>query len=246
MMTRFKIYGERNCGTNYLYNLLMNNIDSEILGGTVPHYLASYPERIKDAYFSMFPRKSLGWKHGCPVHVKYLKKFCADRGIILTISKSPYAFLSSSYKRPYGMVDSTTNMTILDFLKSNCIVKGRDRIDTHQNINPIELWNIKNTRYLELNGRGLNLINIVYEELIRNPEQQIDDICRIMKIKRKQAFENIEHGTKTDESKSFDAYRDKYLNPKWNDVFDLDSLKFINENLNLETMRKLGYEIVNH
>lgn len=241
MKAQIKIYGERNCGTNYLYNLLTTNIDCNILGGTVPRYIASYPEWVKDTYFSLFSRKTLGWKHGCPVNSRHLKRFCDEGGVLLTISKSPYAFLSSSFKRPYGMVQVGKDASLIDFLKTECSLKGRDRINTNSAITPVTLWNIKNKSYLSLVSDKLKVVNITYESLIMNPEEVLNQICSDMNIDRRKKFQNIEHGTKTDINTSFSAYQEKYLNPEWDKVFDSDSLDYVNQNINLEVLNQLGY-----
>ena len=242
-MSNIKIYGERNCGTNYLYSLLEKNTESHIMGGTVPSYIGSASESLKDLYFKFFKYQSLGWKHGFPAKKSLLERYSRNKNLlVITISKSPYAFLTSSYKRPYGMVNHKAP-DFLKFLQSNCAFNGKDNCLEKRNITPIELWNLKNKEYLRLNEYNINCVNLCYENLIANPQVLQQTLEGFSFIKCRTVFENIKSGTKTDVSVSFENYQEKYLKPKWEEQMNQECLDLINSKVDVKLMDALGYKV---
>lgn len=240
MKNYIKIYGERNCGTNYLYSLLAANLDCTILGGTVPSYFRSLPDRLKDTYFTCSKNKSLGWKHGFPVADVYFNQFAKKRNLlVITITKSPYAFLNSSYKRPYGMLKNNVE-SFSEFLRADCDLKGRENYRGNP-ITPLELWNKKNRAYLDLAKLNINCINLTYEGLLQNPKQLISDLNQDYGFDLISEFKNIEQGTKIDSNKSFQSYKEKYLNPAWEGVMTHDDIQYINSIIDTSVMDDLGY-----
>jgi len=68
-MKKIKIFGERNCGTNYLRELIIANIEAELLEGGVPVKKGIMKSSIIfDRLFDLLHKDFLGWKHSFPNH----------------------------------------------------------------------------------------------------------------------------------------------------------------------------------
>ncbi|MEM9164412.1 MAG: hypothetical protein AAGC54_15255, partial [Cyanobacteria bacterium P01_F01_bin.4] len=85
------------------------NLDVHELPGSVPKpidTMRSRPiikETLKDLYFATTFRHNLGWKHAFVKANRVLKASdqLAIRPAFITITKNPYSWLLSLYKRPY-------------------------------------------------------------------------------------------------------------------------------------------------
>lgn len=178
---KIKIYGERNCGTNYLEKLIEKNLKVDILKfktnwwSTILVKLIKY-DFIQDALWQLQLKKTLGWKHGCPP-VKAIKSFNSNSLVIVTITKNPYTFLHSLYKNPYHIKGSkSTNFS--NFIQQNWRTRNRDLCKKKNLESPLELWNIKNKSYTSLNNKTTKIvINLTYEQLIKHPEKCIQKIA---------------------------------------------------------------------
>jgi len=103
---RVKIYGERNTGTSYLEALLVRNLAVDCLRGGVPRSIRRFfadSERARDWYFQATYRNNLGWKHAClPAESQLaIARTDSTEVLLLTLTKNPYAWLLSFYRKPY-------------------------------------------------------------------------------------------------------------------------------------------------
>ncbi|MBW1914379.1 MAG: hypothetical protein JRI86_05510 [Deltaproteobacteria bacterium] len=154
---RIKIYGERNAGTKYLVKLARLNFDVFILRGEARHsFVPSFlrkTEAAKDLFFRMTFSQNLGWKHAIAPDPAYLKKMqiYSNDLLFLTISKNPYSWLLSLFRRAYHQKKKMDSFE--DFLTTPWETVARER-SRKEFENPIVMWNEKNRSYLDLRKQG--------------------------------------------------------------------------------------------
>lgn len=222
-MTRsqIKIYGERNTGTNYFHKILAINFEINILTGTVPknmdRVISKMPtpinELTRDAYFLFTINSNLGWKHREIDHFnKSRKNSTAKETKFITITKNPYSWLLSLYRRPYHNADMR-KLTFQEFLQTEWKTVRRETA-RKKYINPIELWNCKNKSYLDLDGE-FDVLHVKYEDLLNKPEDIIRNISSEFKLTLlNEGVSNYEKSTK-DSDKNNSFYKDYYGNELW-------------------------------
>ncbi len=187
-MKYVKIYGERNTNTNYLGEIIRLNLDVDEIPGVVPRRMRQIQTRLpaknrmRDLYFQLTFSQNLGWKHAKVKSADELLRYSLvkkrDVGF-LTITKNPYAWLVSFYKRPYHQ-DYEPKHARPDFnafLELPCSQVGRENLEGGP-YNPIQLWNIKNQAYLQLSE--LDVINLTAEEILDNPPGVIAKSARLL------------------------------------------------------------------
>lgn len=249
MSKKIKIYGERNTNTIYLSKLIELNLNAQELPGVGPPIVSKLQkvlpgkEAVRDIYFYLTYNKHLGWKHTRVEPWEELKKHRkANNNIVfLTITKNPYSWLLSLYQKPYHHHYFTGAQTFEEFLQHPWKTNSRDNAGRWVK-NPIELWNIKNNSYFQLNS--LKALNITTEELLRNPGEIIEQISyRFLIPKISDKFINYESSTK-DRKKDFNYYRNYYLNEKWKDEITSRAIAIINETLDKSLMSYFGYKLL--
>jgi hypothetical protein len=241
---KVKIYGERNTGTGYLTQLIRLNLDVEILAGSVPWVidrLAGRNESIRDLYFRATHRRNLGWKHTMAPNPEYLKASPIDGVVFITVTKNPYSWLLSLYRRPYHGKQTVDSFAA--FLQTPWPTVGREN-HAEAFPNPIIMWNEKNRAYLNLN-KGICVQNLRYEDLLCDPEVVITDLAIAYDMPRKQAgFVNLTQSTKPDPDKGYNYYHSYYLEERWRDKFDPSLLALVNEWLDNEVVKCFSYEMI--
>lgn len=242
-----KIYGERNTNTNYMSELIKLNLNVQELLGTVPHSIAKIQEfvpgneTIRDLYFYLTYAKNLGWKHTCVKPQSKLKKYELTKSDIsfLTITKNPYSWLLSLYRKPYHQYSHSSDFE--SFLKTPWKTVSRDNTDKVLS-SPIELWNIKNRSYLQLDSE--TSLNITSEAIFEDPAEIITLISKKLRISRKtEDFLNYDKSTKN-ESKDSNYYRSYYLNEEWRKKLSQEAIEVINESLDKELMSHFNYQTI--
>ena len=229
MRKLIKIYGERNTSTNYFSKLIHLN---KLPGN----------ELVRDLYFLLSYKRNLGWKHTRVKSAYELKKYGILKNAIcfVSITKNPYSWLISLYRRPYCQYYSE-KPKFETFLCTPWKTVGRDNCNKMLK-NPIELWNIKNSSYLQL--ADLNGLNITTESILKNPNLVINKISNHFSIDRlTDKFVNHKKSTK-DKNKNFTYYRDFYLNEKWRDNLSTEAISIINETVDKNLMNHFGYEVL--
>lgn len=245
MTKLLKMYGERNTNTNYMSKLLQLNLDVTEVPGVVPPIVMKLQrkllgkELVRDLYFNFTYAKNLGWKHTCVKPEDELNKYKLVKTnlIFLTITKNPYSWLLSLYRRPYHQYYSNAP-SLEKFLQYKWKTIGRDNLKNDL-ANPIELWNIKNRSYLQLDSK--RTINTTTEKIFSDPEAIIQQISQEHSIKRKsEKFINHENSTK-DNNKDSSYYKEYYLSEKWRENLSHEAIAIINESVDKELMSHFGY-----
>jgi len=245
-MNAIKIYGERNSGTNYFEKLVEKNLEIQILryypGQRVGKYLKY--EFMSGLFFELNKKKYLGWKHGKP-KIREINKFESSPLTIITITKNPYTFLLSLYKRPYHYRGKKVN-NFKDFLTSEWQTILRENCGLKKYSSPIDLWNEKNRAFLNLKQRvNKKVINLRYEDVIKDTEETILKLAKISDapLKHNGQFRNVIDSTKGD-NLVYSEYRDYYLNEKWKDKLLDEEISLINDKLDIEVVKAFNYELI--
>lgn len=238
-----KLYGERNTGTRYLQNLIGRNLDAVLLRGTAPPLVQRlFPghEWLRDLYFQLTGHRNLGWKHALPPSAERLRQPRFQNTFFVTLTKNPYAFLLSLYRRPYHA--RRQYATFNKFLAGPWETVRREW-SPPQFQNPMDLWNRKNGGYLEL-ARHVPTLHLRYEDLLADPAnvvQRIADLCSARSLGSQ--FENVDESTKEKE-KNFSWYRDYYLQERWKDELTTAELDIINPHLDQALMQYFNYAML--
>ena len=248
MKKYIKVYGERNTNTNYIEKLIELNLDVVQIPGTVPPIILKMQkalpgnEMIRDIYFHLTYRNNLGWKHTCVKPQEELNqyKLVDSHLVFLTITKNPYSWLLSLYRRPYHQYYSR-KPSFEEFLQRKWETIGRD--NTKDDLaSPIELWNTKNQSYLQLDRKYS--INITTESTFTNPVEVIDKISHELSIEKKSdIFFNYDRSTK-DKTKDSAYYKDYYLSEKWRENLSIEAIEIINESIDKNLMAHFGYSLI--
>jgi hypothetical protein len=237
-----KVFGERNCGTNYLQGLLLRNFNIEILPGKVNPKFRRLKELefVRYLYFKFTYPKYLGWKHQQIDIERIRSNRRSSETLFLVLIKNPYSFLLSLYKKPYhyklekGDFDS--------FLQASWKTVGFEH-GPKSYLNPIVLWNEKNKSYLEFKDSGLAVELIKYEDLVADPAKVFDHLSNKYNLPRKpQYFSNITRSMKGDHEKDFNYYKNYYLQQRWKEKLNAEQINVINQYLDLRTLQLIGYE----
>lgn len=244
-MQKIKVFGERNTGTNYLVQMLSRNCKVELFPSVVPGRLPlRQKEFMKDLYFAMAFKRTMGWKHAVPNLSKIQKHPALAQTQLLTLSKNPYSFLLSLYKRPYHY-KGVKPATFTDFLRKPWEVRGRDNHSGSQFESPIALWNEKNRSYRQLKeALGAKVTHLNYETLLADPVQFVTDLATSLQLTLKnETVTNVEKSAKG-EKKGFTDYKAYYLGEEWKQQLSAEDIQFINAGLDKEVVAYFGYELI--
>lgn len=243
-----KIYGERNSNTNHLSVLLQENCGDVLLPGTAPNCiqwegaLEPLSEILRDSFFLFTDARNLGWKHRLPPPDRRFHRFETRFNCeltVVTLSKNPYAWLLSLYRRPYHL-KVKTKQTFEEFLQLPYEPLRREGMKD-KSVSMPELWNIKNRAYTELAFD--RSINIASEAILADQKSVVRKICTLSHISLK-SDQVKEHLVSTnDTSKDTESYRDYYLNERWKKEISPRAAQLINEQLDLKILETLGYEV---
>jgi hypothetical protein len=240
-----KIYGERNTGTNFLFKLLRLNLRADLLRGVVPSYVRiPFPqnETVRDLYFKLTFGWNLGWKHRLapsPDSVRETRIY-SDRLCFVTLTKNPYSWLLSLYRRPHHYQGELT--TFEQFLNAPWTTVRRANAPP-EFPNPIIMWNEKSAAYLRLR-EGMPTATLRYEDLLADPERALSRVAVRFSIEKSGSyFENVTASTKEKGGgKGFEYYQQYYLGEQWRTELQPAALRIINEYLDFELMSQFGYE----
>lgn len=244
---KIKIYGERNSGTNYLEKLIETNLAADILKFQTYWWSLVLLKSIKydfvqDVLWRLQRKKTLGWKHGqAPINA--IKSYSSNPLVVVTITKNPYSFLHSLYKKPYH-VKGGESTDFYEFICQPWITRGRDLCTKKKLESPIELWNLKNQSYLNLRNKVSKVvINITYEQLLKQPEECIRKIASKGNIpfRNEGQFQNYIASTK-DSKLSYESYKKYYLQEEWISAFNEVNLTNLNSKIDDDLMEFFNYK----
>ena len=175
----FKIYGERNSGTNFLYQFLKKNTD------LLEHF---------NGY-----NGGTGWKHGYTKFNLFNSKIRTETLFVIII-RDLEDWLVSMFKNPYHYkIKKSTS--IFEFVNGNLnpfdVRKDHDvNIYKNENMNIVKLRYSKINDYLEFYNKVENIIFINLEDIQKNNKKFIDFLKNKFKINTKHEIVKISKHTK--------------------------------------------------
>lgn len=220
-----KIHGLQRTGTNYLAMLLKENLkDTEPLVNVG------------------------GWKHG-----HYCAPWVLNQEVhVLTITKNPYAWLSSLYNY-WSNTDVGPDLTGVSF---DQFVRNKVEFERQGGIpflyrarNPVLFWNDMNFHWLSVRLNEKKSLAVPYETLLLDAEGVIKAIAEEFGLEPEVAFVNTwrkfvpgeeEPKTSPDEQMDFDYY----LKERFLDRYSPELIAFVNSQLAPDVMATLGYALV--
>lgn len=245
-IAKVKIYGERNTGTNYLNKLVDLNFKCHLLSGTVPKNINKIISRLnkdefyRDMFFELTLKNNLGWKHR-EIDNDFLENMLkpVDDVKFITITKNPYSWLLSLYKNPYH-INKGKDLSFSSFLETPWTTVNRET-NVKEYLNPVEMWNIKNKSYLNLES-NFNAILLRYEDLLQDSFFELKKIKEQFHLITKNSFpSNFVQSTK-DKEKNNNYYKDYYGNENWKEKLSSENCIQINSYLDSAVMAHFGYE----
>lgn len=258
-VTRLKVFGERNTGTNFVEALLKRNIDCTIVSGNLSRFYSwrftvakkllppdrafSYVENTRDKIFSKRFAIDGGWKHArTPNFPNDVDAYPAGMGMI-AITKNPYAWLLSLHKRPYlGTTHTHLNpLPFPEFIRSPWQTVGRECAQSSYET-PIHLWNDKVAAYFNLPEHAPSLIQR-YEHVISDIPQFLTDVSTTFGTPRSEKTE-IPSGSSKQDSRSTEDIIAYYRENQWRSSISDEDIAFINDHLDRKTMELIGYEVL--
>ncbi len=159
----------------------------------------------------------------------------------MTLTKNPYAWLLSLYRRPYHLAGKKPD-TFLAFLQQPWPVVARENYPHPQFQNPIELWNEKNRSYLRLQTFA-QVLRVRYEDLLASPERVIAQIADFVHLPQPASFQNVARSTKGDPL-DFAHYQRYYLHEEWRAKLSPAAIRTINAALDPAVVAAFRYTLL--
>ncbi|NOQ14488.1 MAG: hypothetical protein GQ583_08455 [Methyloprofundus sp.] len=265
-MKKVKVYGERNSGTHFITRLIQRNFIAETIPGTLADakqsgYRDTFEKQLEsliqdeckrklassikvDEYFLGNPWKTLGWKH-CVPPLDIIESHPENEKILfITLTKNPYAWALSMFRRPYGNFSLQKPDDLSQFLKEPWLTANRDNCPPLLN-SPIELWNLKTDGYRQLE-KNHTVLRIRYEDVIDNPEKFLSTVSEHLEKKPKKFFILNKSAKEEDVGKKdFNYYHDYYLNQRWREKLSDEHIEIINQYLDPIIVEEAGYTLIN-
>lgn len=257
-ITSLKVYGLRRSGTNYLEQLLDQNVDLPHRSASTPSWVsvvANYATRLtgwnahpplKDLYARAAFARDLGWKHGI-VHPDRIPAVQGRETLFVTITKNPYAWILSAHRSPH----CPQHPDLCTFLESPWPALGRDNHTKAQYDHPIDLWNRKNRSYLQLAESGFPVVRLRYEDVLADPSSIVNQCAdRYALPLRGETVTNVTRSTskkKTapgDKDRTFEDYQRYYLQREWTTELSPEHVRLVNRDLDRDLMQSYGYDVL--
>ena len=199
----FKVFGERNTGTNFVSQLISKNTDLYGLqhgSNIVPekrfeaflnnsNNIKEYPPELLELVLDRLidqQRKdeypyNFGWKHARVDINKLSSSPRFNHTIFIFLIRNPWRFVSALYRRPYNLFPKPTG-SLYEFVETSFLANERDCLPRNFVDSPVEFWNIKVKSYFECHAVMTNSIICSYEEIVKNPGlflQSLDAYCNV-------------------------------------------------------------------
>ena len=258
-VTKLKVFGERNTGTNFVETLLKRNVECKVVSGNLNRYYSwrftlakkllspdrafAYVENTRDKIFTKRFALDGGWKHArTPNFPDGIDAYPEGMGLI-AVTKNPYAWLLSFHRRPYlGREHTLLNpLPFSEFIRKPWQTVGRECAQSSYET-PIHLWNDKVEAYFRLPKYAPTLIQ-QYEHIISDIPQFLSAVSTTFKSTLAVNPDIPMDSSKKDGRTTQDiiAY---YRENQWRSSISDDDIAYINDNLDAQTMEKIGYKVL--
>ena len=251
----FKVYGERNSGTNYIQRVLRRNVSQQELVGDhkniyslakefsnclQPFDQDAYIDSIYDIEMNRILYSDFGWKHAAPPVEIIVRSSIKKLTVFVFILKHPYFWLRSMFRKPFHIYGRAN--TFAEFIRLPMMLSQRDLLPGWIALTPIEIWTEKVRRYAELCSQaGIRAVVYRYEDLLLDFDKQILRVSRVLTPKS-DIFENMIESTKN-ESLQFEDYRTKYDLSRVSEVLSKEDSAYVREHLSNDVLKWSGYTL---
>jgi hypothetical protein len=257
-VNQVKIFGERNTGTNLLERALRQACDAFVYPGNLPqmrqrvHAMAAclaphdlahrLIEADRDRFFERCFTYSLGWKHARVPEPRAGSTYPEELGFV-TIRKNPYSWLLSLHRRPYSVLNGKLRSAASfgEFLRMAWPTVSRENAPPVYET-PIHLWCDKVASYGKLDGLRPT-VHVRYEDILAHPDSVFEQIDRTLDIAISFDRKILDEATKRD-GKHFEDFRSYYLQERWREKLDAESVNFINRMLDPVVVASSGYCLI--
>ncbi|MCT4555900.1 MAG: hypothetical protein N4A53_14525 [Pelagimonas sp.] len=254
-ITTIKIYGERNTGTNYITRLLERNYDLRLLPGDVPRPFWNkraigllrrihrpwgliVNNRTADAWFLNNFNGSLGWKHSLPPVDRIAQIAGPDLGIV-GLTKNPYSWLLSMYRRPYQNFAPAESFEA--FVTAPYPTVPRELM-TEQGLTPVQLWCAKARGYLALQKALPQQVAVLrYEDFLADEDAVLSRLETDWSLAPKGARQQVSESAKGDKQ-GYSDYQRYYLEEEWRAKLSDEAVQAITAQLDPDVMAAIGYK----
>ena len=248
-----KVFGERNTGTNFLNALIRSNVvDAKVLehGNNSegdaqikrfpPEYSMVVDERMRDHLRMREFHENFGFKHAFVDRKRLETSPKFSDTLFLFITRNPYYFLTSLFRRPYSIVPNPAPDASFDeFLRQPILLHEREYYDYPVVESPVHLWSLKTKNVLSAHREIPNSVLLKYEDLVANPHGHLASMAE-MGLKTKAELSVPNYSTKGDPL-SFRDYQRRTQEYNPTDHYSRENLKFVRDSLDLDMCAQLGY-----
>lgn len=255
MLEFVKIYGERNTGTNVLQQVLEQNFSCTLLPGHSRlgveesnrrlnwSRLSGYErvimrEAMQDDVMQQYVYEDLGWKHGAPP-VEAIQHYAQQHPLlVLMISKDPYSWLLSLYRRPYHRLYAQ-QVDFSGFIRHYWLTVRRDNVPWAVLKNPVQLFNSKMQAYRQLSELPCHFLHLRYRDLLEDFDACMHNLALFLKPRRS-VWQRPLKSAKNDPL-DFADYQQKYAPDQILSQISAADLEFINAELRADVLEYWGY-----
>lgn len=238
---RVKVVGEHNTGTNWVEQLVRDNVRHTVLRGVCPKGCLD-----ADRFFSVQSNwcATLGWKHSFPPTVAQLAACpqfdrCGNASFLITV-KNPYAWFVSMYRHPYEIRHSNTFDA---FVQAPIRAHSRENANFPEHKNLARLWNLKYAAWLSMPAKCTAVLK--YEDMLGDPTGVFKKALDALSLSHTSPIRISTASAKHSKTKNFSTYAEYYLQQKWAAMYTPQLLQWLQTQLDHDLMRHFGYSILN-
>jgi hypothetical protein len=252
-----KIFGERNCGAQYLAKLIDKNFATDLLRGGFdldrrvlrrvlqtarPRDRQALNIRLQDQNHERLLYSDFGWTHAAPPLDIVRSAPHSAHTLFLVITKHPVHFLRSLHERPDNPLAKVESQTFEQFLQSPWPLMLRDGLDADEVETPMELWNEKMRGCLALRDLSENVVHIRYEDLLSDFQETLGLLAEHIPAVT-DSFAHVRRATRGGDQRYEDFAR-KYRYARIKQDFRKRDLEYIYRKVDSDVLRALGYREV--
>ena len=254
-----KVYGERNNGTTFVHDMLVNNFVARALDTSInDHEVARraalvdgidsfvlrciVEDRFETAIYPRLVEDAFGWKHASPP-IEFLKTVPHRTAttLFVVVVKHPVSWALSFQMRPYHSYFRYRRMSFSDFVRHPFIPTGRDNVDAVLYNSALAMYGAKVDGYRRLRDLGVPFELVRYEDMLTDISGFLKRLEVTYGLARRHAHDVIQdHSTKGDETTLAD-YRRKYAMETVRNLVTQDDYDFIIEAFGKDRLAWLGY-----
>lgn len=254
-----KVFGERNCGTNWCVKNLSANSRAIVVSNkdmkatrrdAVRERLGESGDRddkrkvaairhgAVDEIYATSGFETYGWKH-CALDEEQLRRHQNyERTAFVCMVKHPVWFLSSLFVRPHAPILGVPG-SLEEFVDYPWQTYGRENLGGVMLDSPIDLWNIKVRSYFDFSANNERVMIVRYEDMLADPAAFFARVGALgVPMRRRQEIV----GSDKRGELSLEEYRDKYSDENMRASVPLAVREAVEKRADAELVERLGYK----